>query len=360
MNNTTIELIERYLLGELSGTELAAFENRVKAEPELAKEVAQYGELILAMKAYAKESVLRDKLKSIHQRMEPGQLRPISRSKRAPKTLSLILGTGAVAAGIALVVMLTVGKWIINSNGHRDEMLILKNEVAAVKDRLDSVEDSIFIAKYPEVSSMDVSFGTGFPISSNGYLLTSHHIVKDADRIFIELPGQKRFMAKMVYSDPAKDLAVLKTEDSNFTSFGKLPYSFSTKSSRLGDYVYTLGYSKQNVVFTEGSVSSLTGFNEDTFAYQVSIPANPGNSGGPVLDEQGNIIGLLSGKHSVQEGAAFSIKSGYITSLVDEMTADEAFSDLSLPKGKSLPWLKRADQVEKLHEYIYKVRVYSK
>jgi S1-C subfamily serine protease len=352
-NTTNIELIERYWLDELTEAERAVVETRLETEPEFAKEVAQYGELIMAMKSHGREADLRAKLKSIHRSMEAGPLKTVVRPKSRLRSLPAFITTGAAAAGVAVLVMLTMGKWIIGEQEPDPGLQVLVDQMEHVNSRVDSLLEQ----QNPEIKNMDVSFGTGFPVSSNGYLITSHHIVKGAERVFIELPSGARFKAEMVYSDPTKDLAVLKTEDTNFTSFGSLPYSFASKPARLGDYVYTLGYPKQGMVFTEGSVSSLTGFNEDTFAYQVSVPANPGNSGGPLLDDKGRITGLVSGKHSQQEGAAFATKSDYVLNFLEE--AQSAFPDLSLPRGRSMSG-HRADQVEKLTPFIYKVRVYSK
>jgi S1-C subfamily serine protease len=352
----TIELIERYILGALTGAELAAFENRLKQEPELARETAQYGELVLSLKAFGREAALRDKFRTIKGEIGALPLKALRTRRPKANRLPQYLATGAIAAGIAVLVTIGVGRWLLAGHERNPGIQELVNDLKSMNSKVDSLLEQ----QNPEIRNMEVSFGTAFPISSNGYLLTSHHIVREAERIFVELPDKSRFRASLVYSDPTKDLAVLRAEDSSFRSFGRLPYSFASQTSRLGEYVYTLGYSKQDAVFTEGSVSSLTGFEEDSFAYQVSIPANPGNSGGPVLDDQGHIIGLLSGKHSQQEGAAFSTKSNYILSFLDEMKSDTSFTDLALPKGKSLARMKRPEQVETLHGFIYKVRVYTK
>jgi S1-C subfamily serine protease len=334
---------------------VAAFEESLKADAEFAREVGEYKETIVALEAYVREVAFRGKLAGIRKNVQSVPMAPVRPQGRSIRFLPQVMATAAVAASLALVVMLLAGNWIIGTHNNEDQFVDLNNEMSQMKETI----DSLLVAQYPEVEKLDVSFGTALPVSSNGYLLTSYHTVRDAERIFVELPGVSRFRVHVVYADPDKDLAVLHTVDTNFSTFGKLPYTFAGKTSRLGEYVYTLGYSKRDIVFTEGSVSSITGFEEDTFAYQVSVPANPGNSGGPIVNSNGEVVGLLSGKHSEQEGAAFATKSGYILDFLEEMKSDTSFADLTLPKG-SLKYNTRPDQVEKLKSVVYKVRVYSK
>ncbi len=85
--------------------------------------------------------------------------------------------------------------------------------------------------------------------------------------------------------------------------------------------MYTLGYPREDVVYGEGALSARSGFEGDTAFYQVSIPVNPGNSGGPLLDEHGNLIGVVSGRQNDVQSAAFATKSSYLVRLVDSLEA---------------------------------------
>jgi len=363
MNNTTpIELIERYLLGRMSDEERKAFENRLADEPLLAQEAEEYAELLGALKAFGREKAFRAKLKSIHKNADDVRLKALSHTRtQGMRGLPQLILTGAVAASIALLVMIGAGEWILGKREMDPRAEAMVREMSELRGKVAQI-DSMLLEQNPEIKSMDVSFGTAFPVASNGYVLTSYHIVKDAQRIWVELPGDgnSRFRAELFYSDPTMDLAVLRVYDTNFTSFGVLPYGLANAPSRLGEFVYTLGYSKQDVVFTEGSISSMTGFEEDTFAYQISVPVNPGNSGGPLMNAEGQILGLISGKHSQQEGAAFATKSSHILSFLNEMKSDSSLTDFSLPKGQTLKWKERPAQVEKLQELVFRVRVYSR
>src|SRR5690606_15300240 len=165
--------------------------------------------------------------------------------------------------------------------------------------------------------------GTGFAISPDGYIVTSSHVIQGADSILIENKAGLKYKVTEVHRNTDYDLTILKVEDPSFAGFGKLPYTFKKSSSDLGERVYTLGFPREDIVFGEGSLSSASGFEGDTTSYQISIPLNPGNSGGPLLDDKGNVIGVINGKQAGQEGAAFAEKSSYLLQMVTEMKERE-------------------------------------
>jgi S1-C subfamily serine protease len=122
-----------------------------------------------------------------------------------------------------------------------------------------------------------------------------------------------------------------------------------------------LGYPRRDVVYGEGALSSMTGFNNDTTMYQISIPVNPGNSGGPLMDEQGNIIGVIHGKQSSAEATGFAIKAGFIKQTIDNLKNDSLKKDMALVTKKSnLRGLKRSEQIKKMQPFVFNVMVYKK
>ena len=134
--------------------------------------------------------------------------------------------------------------------------------------------------------------GTGFIITKDGYVLTCHHVIKDAARIEIAVEG-KTYPATLVRDDPNNDLALLKING----SFPAIGFS-SDRSAKMGQAVFTIGYPNPGLQglsakFTEGTINSLTGFQDDMRLYQISIPVQPGNSGGALLDENGNVLGVI-------------------------------------------------------------------
>ncbi|MEJ7660737.1 MAG: serine protease [Hymenobacter sp.] len=171
--------------------------------------------------------------------------------------------------------------------------------------------------------------GTGFALTADGYLVTSAHVIQGADSLLVEGRDHQRYKAETVFADAKHDLAILRIKDAKFSGFGRLPYVLKGGQADPGERVYTLGYPREDVVYGEGALSACSGFGGDTAFYQVSIPVNPGNSGGPLLDERGNLIGVVSGRQDDVQSAAFATKSSYLVRLVD--------SPHIPPAGRCLP-----------------------
>src|SRR5690606_18237887 len=137
------------------------------------------------------------------------------------------------------------------------------------------------------------NFGaTGFLLSNKGYVVTNYHVVADADSVQLQNSQGQSFSANIVYTDEKSDLAILKIADPNYLPNRSIPYVFRDKAADLGEDVFTLGYPRDEAVYGQGYLSSKSGYSGDTSAYQISIPLNPGNSGGPLLDSRGNVIGI--------------------------------------------------------------------
>ncbi len=203
--------------------------------------------------------------------------------------------------------------------------------------------------------------GTGFALSANGYLVTSFHVVKDADSLLVEGgPEHRRYRATTVYRDEAHDLAILRITDRRFTSLGKLPYTFKKADADLGERVYTLGYPREDVVYGEGALAARTGFEGDSAFYQVSVPVNPGNSGGPLLDDRGNLIGVISGRQLDIQSAAFAVKSTTLLHLLDNLPPDDtATAKPLLPRTNQLAGNRRPEQIRRLQDFVFIVKVYN-
>lgn len=135
-----------------------------------------------------------------------------------------------------------------------------------------------------------------------------------------------KFPAKVVVTDKNNDLAIIKIEDPNYKTLDVIPYVFSSSISDVGESVFTLGYPISNVMgqevkFTDGKISARTGVQGDVQMYQISVPIQPGNSGGPLFDEEGNLIGITSAGLNKEmfnaENVNYAIKSTYLKNLID-------------------------------------------
>ncbi len=169
--------------------------------------------------------------------------------------------------------------------------------------------------------------------------------------------GQE-FNTKIAYINPAADLAFLKIVDSDYKAPATLPYAISKGNIELGEAIFTLGYPRDEIVYGEGYLSAKTGYRGDTLTCQIAVAANPGNSGGPVLDKNGEVIGVLSNRQLQAQGAVFAIRSKNIYMILDEMKSDSSLAAIHLTQTSSVKNLDRLQQIKKIQEFIYLVKSY--
>ncbi len=148
----------------------------------------------------------------------------------------------------------------------------------------------------PQQGPKVVSSGTGFVVSRKQHVLTNYHVVEGCSSLFatvkeIETP------AILVAADGDRDLAVLRIDSSNL-----VPLTFSDVSqAKLGQTVIAIGYPLRGLLapsvnLTTGTVSSLAGLGNDNRRIQITAPVQPGNSGGPLLDDSGHVVGVVVSK----------------------------------------------------------------
>ena len=169
------------------------------------------------------------------------------------------------------------------------------------------------------------SYGTGFFISTDGYLVTNHHVVKDGDEYSV-FYKEKWIEAEVIRKDPANDLVILKAKGAGFPA---LAVDF-TGDVRPGDSAFTIGFPAPEIMgfspkTTKGAISSLSGIKDDPRFYQTTVAIQPGNSGGPLCDSSGNVIGIttstlkfLNGKYAPQN-VNYGLKSSYLRPLIQSI-----------------------------------------
>ncbi len=168
------------------------------------------------------------------------------------------------------------------------------------------------------------SLGSGFIISADGYVLTNHHVVKDADEIVVKFSDRRELTAKLIGSDARTDVALLKVEAKD------LPAVTIGEPNKLqvGEWVLAIGSPfgfEQSA--TAGIVSakgrSLPGGNYVPFI-QTDVAINPGNSGGPLFNMEGKVVGINSQIYSRTGGfmgLSFSIPMDVVMNVVDQIKA---------------------------------------
>ena len=364
----TEELIERYCKGQLAPEELIIFEQWLESDVNLAEAVEQHQEILAAFKLSVSREQLRSKLNAFHEEIETKQfafkapLKKVSESQpsrirqfyRQYRIISIAAMVTIVAVSGTLITALVSGAF---GNKQQGNYQALTREVERLKRSQRAIINGINENKESESDNAVSGFtGTGFAVNKEGYILTSYHVVKNAKSIYLSNDKFDQLEANTVAVDKTLDLALLKINDTLFKSFEALPYGFKKSLSDAGEKVFTLGYPREEIVYGEGTVSSNTGFEGDTSAYQVSIPVNPGNSGGPLFDNQANLIGMISGRNTIAEGASFAIQSKQIAHYLNTVSQAE---NISLATIKNLKGLDRPSQIKKLKEFVFIVKVYN-
>ena len=203
--------------------------------------------------------------------------------------------------------------------------------------------------------------GSGFFIDARGYIITNYHVIENASEIEIDLirnEEKRSYSAKVISVDKLNDLAIVKINDVNFIPYQKLPYNFKTQISDIGSNVFALGYPMalsgmgEEVKFTDGKISSKTGYEGDITNYQISVPVQPGNSGGPLFDYDGNIIGVISAKILAADNVSYAIKSNYLQSLIEV-----APEKLTIPNDASINKLTLTEKIKLLSDYVVLIKI---
>jgi serine protease Do len=190
----------------------------------------------------------------------------------------------------------------------------------------------------PVFAQQVVGNGTGFLVNKAGWVLTNAHVAEGCDEVVVDRFGA----AQSVIVDESADLALLRFEGLG----GIEPLGFRERIARLTEDVVVLGYPLTDILgrglrATTGTVSSLSGVQSDPRYIQISAPVQPGNSGGPVLDEAGNVIGVASAVLSEEAYAAsqnvnFALTSQIAIRFLSESGIDFAFADPSLSEDANL------------------------
>lgn len=168
------------------------------------------------------------------------------------------------------------------------------------------------------------STGTGFFVTNDGYMVTNFHVIEGATSVtVVNTVDKKEFVATVIEVDPANDIAILKI-DAKSTG---IPLASSFTATK-GEEVLTLGFplvaiQGQEQKATFGRINALSGIQSDVRFVQVDVPIQPGNSGGPLLNSRGEVIGIVTSTLSqivtlrasgaLPQNVNYAVKVDYLT-----------------------------------------------
>jgi len=318
------------------------------------------------MDIYSSTRNLKHSLQEIHAKLiERGEVNEggeLSTKGRIIQLYNKYKRVTAIAAAVGgAIALVTSGLLIYLSPVNNAPIQELKREFEVVKrnQQYQGAKLNEVDSKLPK-DALVTGGGSGFLIDGKGYIITNAHVLKGSAYANVVNSNHDEFEASIVYRDEVKDLAVLKIVDKDFIALKSLPYGLRKGDVDLGEEVFTLGYPRNDITYNKGDLSAKTGFNGDSTRWQLEMNANPGNSGGPVLDKNGDIIGVLSTREKQAEGVAFAIKSKNITHLIDELKENDAIQNIKIPVHSSIKKMDRASQIKEIQDCVFLVKAFNK
>jgi S1-C subfamily serine protease len=195
----------------------------------------------------------------------------------------------------------------------------------------------------PPAAAQQVVLGTAWPVSS-GYFVTNYHVVRNSKEIILVRPDGGKTFSKIAVRDVANDIALLRPFD-----LEQLPPALPLAKGPLsaGATVFTIGYPHPDLLgarskLTDGTISSVFGLADDPRMYQISVPLHSGNSGGPLLNTKGEVVGVVVGKLGLKifqvtgeflQNVSYAVKIEYVKSLLDSVPKLEKHTIIPATKG---------------------------
>jgi len=221
----------------------------------------------------------------------------------------------------------------------------------------------------PKSGFDETGYGSGFAITKDGYIATNYHVIEDANKIRVRGvngKGDVTLNARVTVKDEKNDLAIIKIDDKDFSGLDNdIPYALSQKRIKsAGEKIFILGYPDkysmgEEIKVVGGEISAKSGFKGDITEYTISAQAHGGNSGGPLFNDYGNIIGVVNARLSAHshdsENVSYAIKVPYLQTLLSEAGINHSLT--SEDNLYNLVGKPREVQVKQLQDFVYIIEV---
>ena len=365
-----LDAVERYIRGEMNPDERLHFENLRKSNAEIDQLVVEHTLFLQQMNRFGEWKKFKTSLHDTHIHLaEQGKINS-ARLKGKAKVVYLwkrykrVAAIAAIIAGVTTLTVITIAS-SLSPKAPAGKLEQLKTKIDQVEKDVKEQNKTIneqnkainnLNSTKPDRPITYTTGGTGFIIDAKGYLVTNAHVVESARNIAVENNMHTEYIARIVYLDAQKDIAILKIDDENFKPYSSIPYSISKNSIGLSEPIFTLGYPRNEIVYGQGYLSAKTGFKGDTLSYQVDLSANRGNSGSPIFNKKGEVVGILNGRQTNAEGFAFAIHSKLIFDALNELKKDTTYQKIKIPITSSFKNLEREQQVNKFEDFVFRVK----
>jgi len=359
-----LDAVERYIRGEMNPDERLHFETLRKNNASIDQLVVEHTLFLQQINQFGDRKNFQSALHNVHTDLsEQGKINS-DKLKGKAKVVYLwkrYRRVAAIAASIAGITAITISTLVNSLTPHTKDSKVLElvQKVDAIQQKYYALNTKIDIVnnnKQPVIPTPVRFNGTGFLIDTKGLMITNAHVVKNSTNIYVQNNKGEQYKAIVLKLDIPRDVAIIKIDDEHFKSFGSLPYGIRKSSTDIAEPVFILGFPRDEIVYGEGYLSARTGYNGDTLSCQIAVPANPGNSGGPVFNHNGEVIGILSAKETQSEGAVFAIQSKYIFKALDELKKNSLYENVKIPVKSSIADLDKVQQVKKIQDCIFMVK----
>ena len=284
------------------------------------------------------------------------------------KALAAVLVMALVAAGCGITASAVNNRWEGQIKDQNAQLIAMQKQLEDLRKQLEGSSNSFagiaassegltasqvyaqnvdsvvaistsIISTTPFGTSEGASAGSGFILSSDGYIVTNHHVVSGASKVSVVTHDGTEYPATVVGSDSTNDLAVLKVEAEN------LPAATLGSSSNLiiGDMVVAIGNplgeltSTMTVGYVSGKNREIVTDNTVIDMIQTDAAINPGNSGGPLFNMKGEVIGITTAKYSGTTSSGASIEGiGFAIPIDDVLTIISDLVDFGYVTGAYL------------------------
>jgi serine protease Do len=357
-----LNAIERYIAGEMLPEEKAHFELLRKDNAEVDQLVVEHIFFRRQLDRYQDRREFKAALGTIHESLVKDEQIHIDNPKQPGKLVSLWnrhKRNIAIAASIAGIVWISALSLILayskGSDNNKDIITLrseFKKEIGQLNDKIEKT------TKNTPITTATFG-GTGFLIDGSGILITNQHVVGSKKEIYVFNEKFGNLRARVLKTDALNDIAVLQITDTSFKSYKKLPYSIRKTEPELGQNVYTLGFPRPELIYSEGYISSqtATGVSKNPSNFFLTIRVDEGNSGSPIINNRGEILGVINAKEKNPNGFALGIKAQVLADVLDELKKDKIITGNSLSAKSSLGGQNRPEQVKKFSDYIFMMEV---
>lgn len=368
-----LEAVERYIAGQMLPDERVYFEGLRKSNPEIDQMVVEHTFFLQQMARFDDTRQFKAILNDTHIHLAEKGLIQSPRLQGKARVVYLFnryKRTAAIAASIAGITALSISAMVWSfspgKNAITEDVQQLNKKITNLEDisrkqgkEINTVKNKIEAADAPPEIKYTTG-GTGFLIDAKGYLVTNAHVIENANYVAVQNASGKDLKARVVYTDTERDIAIIKIIDTAFKVPSAIPYTIKKLPTDIAEPIFCLGFPRNDndVVYGEGYLAAKTGYKGDTLAFQISIDANRGNSGSPILNHNGEVVGVLNARQTSIEGAVFAVQSKYIyNALAALQKSDTAYKNINLPSSSSLRGANRTQQVKRITDFVYMVKV---